>query len=73
MHIRDRCYGFKNIFAKKNRQKFAFLTQNKAKFCKNLIITLFFLRKTQYFQRKSQKIVIIIPGQFTLSIAMFFP
>jgi hypothetical protein len=30
----------------------AFLTQNKAKLCKILIITLFFLEKRQFFRRK---------------------
>jgi hypothetical protein len=28
---RDRCYDFKNIFAKKSGEKLPFLTQNKAK------------------------------------------
>jgi hypothetical protein len=39
---RDRCFDFKNIFAKKNCEKLAFLTQNKAKLCKILIIALVF-------------------------------
>jgi predicted secreted acid phosphatase len=38
----DRCYDFSNIFAKKFSKKLAFLTQNKIKLCKYLIITLFF-------------------------------
>jgi hypothetical protein len=33
---------FKNIFAKKSAKKLPFLTQNKAKLCQNLIITLVF-------------------------------
>jgi hypothetical protein len=39
---RDRCYDFKNIFAKKFGKKMAFLAQNKGKLCKMLIITLVF-------------------------------
>jgi hypothetical protein len=66
----DRCYDFKNIFAKKFSEKLVFLAQNEAKLCKILIITLF-LRKTPIFAKycqKSQKIVIITstpahPGQ----------
>jgi hypothetical protein len=46
---------FKNIFAEKKCEKLAFLTQNKAKLCKFLIITLVF-EKNAFF---SQKIVII--------------
>jgi hypothetical protein len=57
--IWDRCYDFKNIFAKKLGEKIAFLTQNKAKFCKILVVTLVFEKKRQYFRRKLQKIVII--------------
>jgi hypothetical protein len=38
----DECYDFKNIFAEKIGEKIAFLTRNKAKLYKNLIITLFF-------------------------------
>jgi hypothetical protein len=38
----DRCYDFKNIFAKKSAKKLAFLSQNKAKLCKKIIITLVF-------------------------------
>jgi hypothetical protein len=37
---RDRCYDFKNIFAKKFSEKIGVLTQNKAKLCKILIVTL---------------------------------
>jgi hypothetical protein len=36
------CYDFKNIFAEKNGEKWRFLTQNKAKSCQNLTITLDF-------------------------------
>jgi hypothetical protein len=58
----DRCYDFLNILPKNSAKKLAFLTQNKAKICKILIITLFFLEKRQFFAencQKSQKIVII--------------
>jgi hypothetical protein len=48
---RDRCYDFFNIFAKKIGEKLAFLTRNKAKLCKNLIITLVF-DKTPIFSPK---------------------
>jgi hypothetical protein len=34
LQIRDRCYDFVNIFAKKIAKKLAFLTRNKAKLCK---------------------------------------
>jgi hypothetical protein len=56
--IWDRCYDFENIFAK----KLAFLTQNKAKLCKNLIIAVVFENNANIFAekcRKSPKIVII--------------
>jgi predicted secreted acid phosphatase len=56
-------YDFKNIFAeKKSAKKLAFLTQNKAKLCKMLIITLDFEKNANFFAenwQKSQKIVII--------------
>jgi hypothetical protein len=51
------------IFSPKNSaQKLEFLTQNKAKLCKILIITLIFEKNDNFFAencRKSQKIVII--------------
>jgi hypothetical protein len=51
------------IFSPKNSaKKFAFLTQNKAKLCKILIITLVFEKNANFFAEnclKSQKIVII--------------
>jgi hypothetical protein len=56
--ILDRCYDFLNIFAK----KLPFLTQNKGKLCKILIITLVFEKNANFFAencQKSQKIVII--------------
>jgi hypothetical protein len=61
---RDRSYDFLNIFGEKNSaKKLAFLTQNKAKLCKNWIITLVFDKKNANFLaenwQKSQKIVII--------------
>jgi hypothetical protein len=46
---RDRCYDFLNIFSPKNSAKIlAFLTQNKAKLCKILIITLVFEKKENF-------------------------
>jgi hypothetical protein len=51
----DRCYDFLNIFAEKFSGKIGVLTQNKAKLCKNLIITLVF-EKNAIFCRKSSKI-----------------
>jgi hypothetical protein len=51
----DRCYDFLNIFAKKTVKHLAFLSQNKAKVCKNLIITLV-IEKTPIFCRKLLKI-----------------
>jgi hypothetical protein len=53
---------FLNIFAEKFSKKMAFFTQNKAKLCKILIITLVFEKKANFFAenwQKSQKIVII--------------
>jgi hypothetical protein len=51
------------IFSPKNlAKKLAFLTQNKAKLCKILIITLVFEKNAKFFAkncRKLQKIVII--------------
>jgi hypothetical protein len=37
-------------------RKFSVLTQNKAKLCQNLIITLVFEKKRQFFRRKLAKI-----------------
>jgi hypothetical protein len=53
---------FKIFSPKKSAKKLAFLTQNKAKLCKNLIITLVFEKNAKFFDenwQKSQKIVII--------------
>jgi hypothetical protein len=56
------------IFSPKNSaKKLALLTQNKAKLCKNLIMTLVFEKNANFFAencQKSQKIVIItsVPG-----------
>jgi hypothetical protein len=53
---------FLNIFGEKIAKKLAFLTQNKAKIFKNLIITLVFEKNANFFTqnfRKSQKIVIV--------------
>jgi hypothetical protein len=49
---------FLNIFAVKFVEKLAFLTKNKAKLCKKLIITLISEKNAKLFCRKSQKIVI---------------
>jgi hypothetical protein len=59
---------FKIFSPKKSATKLAFLTQNKAEFCKILIITLVFEKNANFFAencRKSQKIVIITstPGR----------
>jgi hypothetical protein len=51
--IWDRCYDYLNIFAKKFGEKLAFLTQNKAKLCKILIITLVFEKKRHFFRHMS--------------------
>jgi hypothetical protein len=63
INTRDRCYDFLKYFRRKiQRKKLAFLTQNKAKLCKNLIITLVFDKNANFFSescQKSQKIVII--------------
>jgi hypothetical protein len=59
---RDRCYDFKNIFAEFFCEKMAFVTQNKGKFWKKLIITLVFKKNANFFAenwKKSPKIVII--------------
>jgi hypothetical protein len=59
---RDRCYDFKNIFTKKIAKNWRLLTQNKAKSCKILIITLVFEKNANFFAenwQKSQAIVII--------------
>jgi hypothetical protein len=53
---------FKIFSPKNSAKKLAFLTQNKAKICKILIVTLVFEKNANFFAenlRKSQKIVII--------------
>jgi hypothetical protein len=65
---------------KKIAKKLAFLTQNKAKLCKILIITLVFEKNANFFAenwQKSQKIVIITstpghPGVRFPSLAPFY-
>jgi hypothetical protein len=60
--IWDRCYNFKNIFAEKFSEKIAFLSQNKAKLCKILIITLVFEKSAIFIAENCQtspKIMII--------------
>jgi hypothetical protein len=47
---------FKIFSPKNSAKKLAFLTQNKAKLCENLIITLVFDKKRQFFRRKLSKI-----------------
>jgi hypothetical protein len=59
---------FKIFSAKNSAKKWAFLTQNKAKLCKILIIVLVFDKNANFFAencQKSQKIVIITstPGR----------
>jgi hypothetical protein len=54
--------GFQKYFRQKIGEKLAFLTRNKAKLCKNLIITFVFEKNANYIaenSQKSQKIVII--------------
>jgi hypothetical protein len=51
----DRCYDFKNIFAEKFSEKMAFSTQNKAKLCKILIITLVFEKNANFFVENRKK------------------
>jgi hypothetical protein len=53
---RDRCYESKNIFAETFGENIGIFSQTSANFCKNLITTLFFFRKTPNF---SQKVAII--------------
>jgi hypothetical protein len=53
---------FKIVSPKNTAKKLSFLTQNKAKLCKNLIITLVFEKNANFFAenwQKSPKIVII--------------
>jgi hypothetical protein len=63
---RDRCFDFKSIFGEKKCEKMVFLTQNRAKLCKIMIITLVFEKNANFFAEnclKSQKIVIITSTQ----------
>jgi hypothetical protein len=65
---------FKIFSPKNSAKKMAFLTQNKAELCKNLIITLVFDKNANFFAencRKSQKIVIItsVPGRYLVHTA----
>jgi hypothetical protein len=64
---------FKIFSPKISAKKLAFLTQNKAKLCKILIVTLVFEKNGKFFAenwRKSQKIVITtsIPGLSTTTV-----
>jgi hypothetical protein len=52
----DRCYDFLNIFAKKSANQLAFLTQNKAKLCKFVIIKLVFEKNANVFAKNSRKL-----------------
>jgi hypothetical protein len=47
---------FKIFSPKNSAKKLAFLTQNKAKLCKNWIITLVFEKNANFFRRKLAKI-----------------
>jgi hypothetical protein len=65
----------KKISPQKSAKKLAFLTQNKAKLCKIMIITLVFEKNANFFAdncRKSQKIVIIpsTPGANTTTFEL---
>jgi hypothetical protein len=65
---------FKIFSPKNSAKKIAFLTQNKSKLCKILIITLVFEKNADFFAencQKSQKIVIITstPDKFVKKIA----
>jgi hypothetical protein len=52
-----KCYALKKYFRPKNwRKNIAFLTQNKAKLSKNLIITLVFEKNSNFFHGKLSKI-----------------
>jgi hypothetical protein len=66
-----------NIFAKNSVKKLAFLTQNKAKLSKILILTLVFEKNANFFAdncQKSQKIMIITSTpDFGWFIAKKFP
>jgi fructoselysine-6-P-deglycase FrlB-like protein len=53
---RDRYYDFLNTLAEKFGGKMAFVTQNKAKICKILIITLVFEKNANFFCQKLSKI-----------------
>jgi hypothetical protein len=71
----DRCYDFLNIFAEKFGEKFGVFTQNKAKVCKILIITLVFEKNANFFAencRKSPKILIITSTPAANVIKYFF-
>jgi hypothetical protein len=48
---RDRCYDFENIFAEIFSEKLAFLTQNKAKIYKILIITWVFEKNANFLPK----------------------
>jgi hypothetical protein len=50
--IWDRSYDFKNIFAEKFRENIGVFCSNCCYFFKNLIITLVFEKKRQFFRRK---------------------
>jgi hypothetical protein len=52
---RDRCYDFsKNIFAEKFGENIGFFAQTTDSFCKNLIITLVFDRKANFFAKNGK-------------------
>jgi hypothetical protein len=53
----NQCYDFLKILSSTNLEKMEFFAQNKAKLCKNWIITLVLGReKRQFFRRKLAKI-----------------
>jgi hypothetical protein len=72
---RDRCYDFKNIFAKKFATKLFLLKL--LPFCKKIVHNIGFGEKRQFFAenwQKSQKLVIITstPGTDVLILKIFF-
>jgi hypothetical protein len=59
METRDRCYDYLNIFAEKFGEK-KFLTTNKAKLCKILIITLVIEKNANFVTENWQKLPKIV-------------
>jgi hypothetical protein len=51
----DRCYDFKNISPKIRQKIWRFLLKNKAKLCKNVIITFVIEKNAKFFADNSRK------------------